>query len=70
MAEQLYFMPHLLIHDLEVLGSPEKGVLAQRFFKTGKGEYGESDIFIGVMVPDVRKIADKYKKLSLADLQV
>ena len=34
----------------------------QRFFKTDKGDYAQNDVFIGVMVPEVRKIAAKYAK--------
>lgn len=40
-----------------------------RFFKTKKGEYGEGDKFLGVMVPDIRKTAIQFKHLSLKEIQ-
>ena len=40
----------------------------QRFFKTGKGQYGAGDRFIGVRVPEVRSIAKQFAQLSPADL--
>lgn len=38
---------------------------AQRFFKTGKGQYGEGDRFLGIRVPALRKFARQYHKVSL-----
>lgn len=48
--------------------SAEKANVLQRFFKTGKGEYAEGDIFAGLTVPTSRKIARKFKSLSYNDL--
>ncbi len=55
--------------DLKKAANPKKAKLLQGFFKTGKGEYGEGDIFLGVMVPQSRKIALKFKDLSFAEIQ-
>ena len=54
---------------LKVLALPEKAEFFPRFFKTGKGEYAEGDQFIGVTVPDQRKIAKEYfASISLEEL--
>lgn len=55
--------------DLEKLATKQRAEISQRFFKTGPGEYGEGDIFLGTTVPDTRKIAKKYKNLELNEIR-
>lgn len=54
--------------DLRALTNPERAKSSQWFFKTGKGEYGEGDLFLGIRVPEQRKIASKYFQISLKDV--
>lgn len=58
-----------VVKDLEKQKDEKKAKLLSGYFKTGKGEYGEGDIFIGVTVPKERIIAKKYCELSLTEIQ-
>lgn len=55
--------------ELKSYSNPEKAKLLSGFFKTGKGQYGEGDVFAGIMVPYQRIIAKKYKDVELKELQ-
>lgn len=53
--------------DLKKRANAKKAKLLARFFKTGVGQYGEGDIFSGVMVPQTRQVAKSYANISLRE---
>ncbi len=56
--------------EIQKSADPEKAKILQRFFKTGAGEYGEGDVFLGIFVPKQREIAQGFwEKLDSNDLQ-
>jgi len=59
-----------VIADLQNVGSPLKAEHSLRFFRTGPGEYGEGDQFIGVTVPEQRKIARRYRDLPISEVSI
>jgi len=58
-----------LRNNIKELGSPEISKTMQWFFKTGKGDYGEGDVFAGLKVPTQRKLAREFRDLALTDLK-
>ena len=55
-------------YEIRKLANKKTAKHSQRFFKTGKGQYGEGDIFLGIRVPVLRKIAKKFRRISLAEV--
>jgi 3-methyladenine DNA glycosylase AlkD len=61
-------MSSLVKSDLQEASDPLHAEKLQDFFKTGKGEYGEGDIFLGARVPEQRRIAKKHRNIPLKDV--
>ncbi|RMD48895.1 MAG: DNA alkylation repair protein [Ignavibacteria bacterium] len=57
-----------VISEIKEIGNPEIANHSQRFFKTGKGEYGEGDKFLGIRVPQIRKFVAKYHTLEIKEI--
>jgi 3-methyladenine DNA glycosylase AlkD len=53
---------------LSAHADPRQAEILQRFFKTGPGQYGEGDIFIGVMVPQTRAVAKAFRTAPLDEI--
>jgi 3-methyladenine DNA glycosylase AlkD len=67
-SKSLSFMKVQGIHArLQLLGDPKRAEVLRRFFKTGPGEYGEGDVFVGIRAPEIRKLAKEYQALSLSE---
>jgi 3-methyladenine DNA glycosylase AlkD len=58
----------LIQKELRSAGTCERAEVSKWFFKTGKGQYGEGDVFIGITVPIQRAIAKRYHDMPLSDV--
>lgn len=54
--------------EIQSLRNPQKAKFLMRFFKCGKGEYGEGDKFLGITVPQIRKIVSQYWQISISEV--
>ena len=59
----------IITSELQALSDDEKKEIFPKFFKAGKGEYGEGDRFLGVIVPNIRAIAKLHKDISLDEIR-
>lgn len=57
-----------VVKALHAKATPERAKVSQRFFKTGKGEYGEGDVFIGITMPEQRVVAKQFLHLPLSEI--
>ncbi len=53
--------------ELKRLGNKKYAARLRKYFKAGKGEYGEGDRFLGIQVPALRKMVKKYKEISIGE---
>lgn len=62
----------MVVHEIRTrlreLGDTHKAQFLKRFFKTGPGEYGEGDIFLGIRVPELRSLSREYKALTSVEI--
>ena len=57
-------MTNKIYNALVARSDEEKKIVLPRFFKTGKGQYGEGDMFLGVTVPNIREVAKEFKDVN------
>ncbi len=59
-----------LISAMQMLENPEQRKVLVGFFKTGKGQYGEGDEFLGLKVPETRAFVKEYRMLPLPEIEI
>jgi 3-methyladenine DNA glycosylase AlkD len=59
-----------LLDELVAMADAGKAAFLQGFFKTGKGQYAEGDVFLGLKVPETRAIIKSYKDMPLQEIEI
>jgi len=59
----------ILRTELRKKANPEKAKVLKGFYKTGPGQYAENDVFIGVVMPELRKLVKQFLHLSIKDIE-
>ncbi|GHT80042.1 DNA alkylation repair protein [Bacteroidia bacterium] len=59
-----------ILNELHSVADPEKANFLQRFFKTGKGQYGEGDVLLGITVPVIRNVVKHCSTLPLSEIEI
>ena len=54
--------------ELLLLGNPQKAKILSGFFKTGEGQYAQGDKFLGIIIPEIRKVAQKHCDLEIVEI--
>jgi 3-methyladenine DNA glycosylase AlkD len=57
-----------ILKELQAVASAEKALILQKFFKTAPGQYGEGDVFLGIVVPVLRKIVKAHLETPLCEI--
>lgn len=58
-----------IVRAIKLKANPTRAKCSRRFFRTGKGEYGEGDVFLGLTVPEQRIIAKRFCSLAFFDIR-
>ncbi|MDR2041072.1 MAG: DNA alkylation repair protein [Tannerella sp.] len=59
-----------ILKEMQAVANPEKALFLHRFFKTGPGQYGEGDRFLGIVVPVTRRIAGAHRQTPLEEIEI